>query len=56
MKQMALITIIVIASVLAYGYLLAYHPYIAQCLAISAMMCGIVLWIIAMFIGIKRGQ
>ena len=56
MKQMTLITIVVIASGLGYGYLLAYHPYIAQCLAMSAIMCGIILWIILMTIGTKKGD
>jgi xanthosine utilization system XapX-like protein len=56
MRMFILSLVCIVLSGLVYGWLIVHHPYVAQCIGISMVGLGGIIWIVVMFNAIKRGQ
>ena len=56
MRMFILSLIGIVLSGLGYGWLIVHHPYVAQCIGISMVALGGIIWIVVIVHAIKRGQ
>ena len=56
MRMFILSLICIVISGLGYGWLIVHYPYVAQCIGISMVALGGIIWIVVIVHAIKRGQ
>ena len=56
MKNYIIYMILIVFSGLVFGWLLVYHPYVAQCIGMSLVVLAGIIWVGVIINTIKRGQ